>query len=206
MEFWNETSTQKSWNILLNLKKAEFSFILIGGWAAYLWTKKHKSKDIDIALEDIKDIDILKGSYDLRKNDNLKKYEIKIDEIDVDIYVPYYSSLAVPVEDLKKYSTVIQGIKVVAPEMLLLLKQGAELDRKDSVKGLKDRVDVMTLLCCCDIDFNKYSEMLDKYGKKEFFTRLKEIVNSFKEIKYLDLNPREFKLRKKEIVEKMNKQ
>ena len=200
MEFWNETLTQKSWNILLNLKN--FNFILIGGWAAYLWTKKHKSKDIDIALENIKEIDFLKNNYDLRKNDNLKKYEIIIEEIDIDIYVPYYSELAVPVEDLKKYSTLIQGIKVVIPEILLLLKQGAEFDRKDSVKGLKDRVDIMTLLCYCDIDFKKYKELLGNYRKKQFQKRLKEIINGFKDIKYLDLNPREFKLKKKAILER----
>jgi hypothetical protein len=201
MEFWNETLTQKSWNLLLGLEKAEFKFVLIGGWAAYLWTKKHKSKDIDIVLEDIKEIDILKANYDLRKNDNLRKYEIKMEEIDIDIYVPYYSRLAVPAEDIKKYSTLVQGIKVVVPEMLLLLKQGAELDRKDSIKGLKDRVDIMTLLCNCEIDFRKYREILGKYGKKHFMARLKEIINRFKDIKYLDLNPREFKLRKKKIVD-----
>lgn len=201
MEFWSDTLTQKSWEILLRMKKAEFNFVLIGGWAAYLWTKKHKSKDIDIILEDIKDIDILKNNYDLRKNDNLKKYEIKIEEIDIDIYVPYYSRLAMAVEDISKYSTSIQGIKVVIPEVLLLLKQGAELDRKDSVKGLKDRIDIMTLLCYCDINFKKYTKLLEEQGKKQFIHRLKEIVSGFKEIKYLDLNPREYKLRKKKIVD-----
>jgi hypothetical protein len=203
MEFWSDELTQKSWNILLNLRKSSFKFILIGEWAAYLWTKKHKSKDIDIALADIKDIEILKNSYDLRKNDNLKKYEIKIEEIDIDIYVPYYSELAAPVEELKKHTTMIQGIKVVIPEMLLLLKQGAELDRKDSVKGLKDRIDIMTLLCCCDIDFKKYRELLESYDKKHFLGRLKEIINTFREIKYLDLNPREFKLKKEDAMKKL---
>lgn len=204
MEFWSDTLTQKSWDVLLRMKKAEFSFVLIGGWAAYLWTKKHKSKDIDIVLENLKDLDILKNNYDLRKNDNLKKYEIKIEEIDIDIYVPFYSRLAMAVEDISKHSTLVQGIKVVIPEVLLLLKQGAELDRKDSVKGLKDRIDIMTLLCNCDIDFRKYRELLEKYGKKPFLDRLKGIVNGFKEIRYLDLNPREYKLKKKWILDALN--
>jgi len=51
MEFWNNTLTEKSWKILQQLKKENFDFVLIGGWAAYLWTKLHKSKDIDIVIK-----------------------------------------------------------------------------------------------------------------------------------------------------------
>ena len=43
MEFWNSLLTQKSWELLQKLSKEKFRFILIGGWAAYLWTKQHKS-------------------------------------------------------------------------------------------------------------------------------------------------------------------
>jgi len=138
MEFWNSLLTEKSWNILLELSKEPFDFILIGGWAAYLWTNLHKSKDVDIVLEDIQALDYLKKKYNLKKNDNLKKYEIQFEEIDVDIYVPFYSKLAIPAEEIKKYATRIKGLKVVKPEALLILKQGAELERKESVKGNKD--------------------------------------------------------------------
>ena len=60
MEFWNSLLTEKSWNILQELKKENFRFIVIGGWAMYLWTKQHKSKDIDIILPAIKDLEFLK--------------------------------------------------------------------------------------------------------------------------------------------------
>ena len=49
-EFWNELVTQASWERLQELSK-EIDFVLIGGWAAYLWTGKHKSKDIDIIVD-----------------------------------------------------------------------------------------------------------------------------------------------------------
>jgi hypothetical protein len=154
-------------------------------------------------LRDFRDLSFLKENYDLRKNDSLKKYEIKIDEIDVDIYVPYYSRLGIPAEDMKTYATKVQGITAAIPEALLILKQGAELARKDSVKGLKDRIDIMSLLCFQNLDFKKYRELLEKYKNKAFSGRLKEIVKGFTEAKYLDFNPRELKLKKKALLEKM---
>ena len=110
-DFWNSLLTEKSWNILIRISKEPFKFIIIGGWATYLWTKQHKSKDIDIALKDIKEIDYLKNNYNLKKNDNLKKYEIVFDNIDLDIYVPYFSKLSIPIEDLNEFSTKIEVFK-----------------------------------------------------------------------------------------------
>jgi len=202
MEFWNSLLTEKSWNILKELTKKPVEFTLIGGWAAYLWTKLHKSKDIDIIV-DINNLQYFKENYNLIKNDRLKKYEVKFQEIDLDIYVPHYSKLAIPVEDVLEHITKIQNIKVVVPEVLLILKQGAEIERRESVKGGKDRVDIMTLIFYTDIDFEKYSSLLKRYKLADYYTRLKEIINSFREIEYLGLNPREFKLRKKEALEKL---
>lgn len=117
----------------------------------------------------------------------------------------------------------MQNFKVVIPEMLLILKQGAEQDREKSVKGEKDRIDIMTLLFYTDIDFKKYFKILKKYDLEHFYKtqrnskgisgvqkiskklswRLKRIINSFEEIDYLDLNPREFKLKKEETLKKL---
>ena len=46
-ELWNEVVVEKSYEILNNLK-AELDFVVIGGWASWLYTKTVKSKDIDI--------------------------------------------------------------------------------------------------------------------------------------------------------------
>ncbi len=205
MEFWSSLLTEKSWNLLKELSKKDFQFIVIGGWAAYLWTKLHKSKDIDIIVPDFKGLEYLKKNYDLRKNDSLKKYEIKFEEIDVDIYVPYYSKLALPIEDIKSHVTKIENMQVASPEVLLILKQGAEIERKDSVKGSKDRIDIMALLLFSEIDFKKYNSLLEKHNLKHYLNRLFSIINNFNEIKYLDLNPREFKLKKRELLRKLGK-
>lgn len=49
MEFWNDISTLKSWELLKKLNK-KLHFIIIGGWGIYLWTHALKSKDIDVLL------------------------------------------------------------------------------------------------------------------------------------------------------------
>lgn len=201
-EFWNSLLTEKSWNLLIKISKEPFKFIVIGGWAVYLWTKLHKSKDIDIALTEIKELDYLK-QYTLKKNDNLKKYEIIFDEIDVDIYVPYFSKLTIPVEDLTAYTAKIEGLTVLKPEVLLILKQGAEFERKESVKGTKDQIDIMALLLYADMNFKLYFDLLKKYRLENYFARLKSIINNFSEYDYLELNPRQFKMKKSELLKKL---
>jgi hypothetical protein len=203
MDYWNNILTEKSWEILQKIKKEKFEFILIGGWAAYLWTNSHKSKDIDIVIKDFNDLNFLKNRYNLIKNDALKKYEIKFEEIDLDIYVPFFSRLAIRVEDIKNHTTIISNFEVVKPELLLILKQGAEQDREKSIKGEKDRIDIITLLLNAEINFNEYLKLLKKYGLEHFYERLKNIILNFKEIRYIDLNPREFKLKKEEIIKKL---
>ena len=204
-EFWNSLLTEKSWNLLINISKEPFKFIVIGGWAAYLWTKLHKSKDIDIVIADIKEIDYLKQKYNLKKNDNLKKYEISFEDIDVDIYVPYFSKLPIPVEDLANYTARVEGLTVLKPEALMILKQGAEIKRKETVKGTKDQIDIMALLIYTNFNAKHYFELLKKYKLENYFSRLKNIINNFKEYNYLELNPRQFKMRKKKVLEKLSK-
>jgi len=144
----------------------------------------------------------IKNEYKLIKNDRLKKYEIKFGEIDVDIYVPYYSKLSLPIEGLKNYFTVVEGFKVVTPEILLILKQGAELDRGNSVKGQKDRIDIMSLLFYSDIDFKKYNEIIKKYNLN-YAAELKRIIKGFKDLKHLNTNAKDFKKIKNELLEKI---
>src|SRR3989338_6441330 len=174
MEYWHDLVTEKSWKLLQQLK-GKFKFILIGGWAVYLLARTQKSKDIDVIV-DIKTLQQIKSSYDLRKNDALRKYEIKVDEVDVDIYVPFYSRLAIPLEKVE--SQKIEGFDVAKPEELLILKQGAELDRRHSEKGEKDGIDIMSLLLNCDVDFERYKKILKGSGKEELINELLRLVKN----------------------------
>ncbi|MBI4149013.1 hypothetical protein HY491_01065, partial [Candidatus Woesearchaeota archaeon] len=65
MEYWNDLITQKSWEALQKLKNVRF--VLIGGWAAYLWTRSHKSKDVDIIV-DVDELEKIKNDFMVHKN------------------------------------------------------------------------------------------------------------------------------------------
>lgn len=200
--FWNSLLTEKSWRILQELRK-KHDFILIGGWAVYLLTKSQKSKDIDIVVG-IKELEKLKQE-NLSKNDRLKKYEIKKEEIDVDIYLEYYSELAIPVEDIKNYSIQIEGFSIPCPELMLVLKQEAWLNRKDSIKGEKDKIDIASLVFLSEINFKKYFEISKRYKKVSFVESLENLVKEFKDFEKVGLGIRELKMKKKEILEKLKK-
>ncbi|MEX2017222.1 MAG: hypothetical protein WD876_02005 [Candidatus Pacearchaeota archaeon] len=202
MEFWNSQLTEKSWKLLQELKK-KYNFILIGGWATYLWVRQQKSKDIDIVVE-IKELQKLK-SENLSKNHNLKKYEIKSDEIDVDIYVSYFSKLTIAPENLKKYIKKIEGFNVVSSEVLIILKQGAYEDRKNSVKGEKDKIDIMSLLFFSDVDIGAYKSILKEYSLDHYARNLIDLLKNFKDYDYLNLTPREFKFKKRTMLDEFKK-
>lgn len=202
-EFWNEEVTRASWVRLTEIAK-QFDFILIGGWAVYLWTKAHKSKDIDIVV-DYKTLDALKSSFGLVKNERLKKYEIKQDSFDIDVYVSHYSRLAVPVEALSRHVSSVEGIKIVVPEMLVILKQGAEIERSLSIKGRKDSIDLLTLLVYSGFDLKKYRTMLKEFKLERYEDELNRIVRSFSrdDLQYLGMGHQEFVKWKRGFLDKM---
>lgn len=202
MEFWNSQLTEKSWKILQELRK-KYNFILIGGWAIYLWTRQQKSKDIDIVVE-ISELQKFKNES-LSKNDNLKKYEIKIEEIDVDIYASHFSKLAIAPENLKKYTKKVEGFNVVSPEALIILKQGAYEDRKDSIKGEKDKIDILSLLFFSGVNFKSYKSILKEYSLIHYIENLISLIRNFKDYNYLHFTPREFKLKKELILNELRK-
>lgn len=202
MDFWNSQLTEKSWKLLQKLRE-KYNFILIGGWAAYLWTKQQKSKDIDIVV-DIAELQNLKQE-NLSKNDSLKKYEIKFEDVDVDIYVPYFSKLAIPAEDLHEYASKTEGFNVAVPEALLVLKQGAEADRENSVKGEKDRLDIVSLLFFSEPNLKKYSLILKKYSLEDFVEKLISILRNFTDYSSLNLTQRELKLKKQQILKNLGR-
>jgi len=203
MEFWNDIATDKSWKVLINLTK-KYDFVIIGGWATYLLTKAIKSKDIDIVV-DFEELEKFKMDFNLKKNIHLKKYEAIKDDISIDIYVPFFSELIIPAEDMIKNTISVQGIKIVRPELLLILKQQAEFERKDSIKGLKDRVDILNIIINSEIDLKKYFTFIKKYNLKKYPKRLIDITQtSKKEFEYLGVkNPRKIKLIKKDLIKKL---
>ena len=205
-EFWHESLTEESWKKLQELSK-EYSLTVIGGWSVWLWTKQHKSRDIDIIV-DFKGLAELKERYVLEKNERLKKYEIKLHGFDVDIYVPFYSKLALPIEGLLKEKVKIDGINTVSAQALLALKQGAEIERRNTVKGQKDRIDILALLFYAPISLQKYFALLKQFKKDEFAKELAAEIALFNpkdSERYLGIKFGDFAKKKKKLLEQIKK-
>ena len=139
-EYWDDIITSQSWEKLVEINK-QYDFVLIGGWAVWLYTRALKSKDIDIIVS-FEELSKLKDNFALHKNARLSKYEIKELNYDIDVYVEHFSNLGLPAEAIAKESQDLDGFTVPKPEMLLIAKQCAFRDRQGSIKGEKDKIDI----------------------------------------------------------------
>lgn len=200
-EFYHDLVTEKSFKILQDLKR-KFDFILIGGWAIFLYTRALKSKDIDIVI-DYDQLEKFKREFNIFKNERLKKYEAKIEEIDIDIYLPYFSDLGFPIEEIKNYLQSIEGFKTPIPEILLILKVKTHTERKGTTKGEKDFLDIFSLISNEKIDWQKYKKLIEKYNLEEVNQKLKDIISSVKALPQLNLLNHQISRLKKKILKKL---
>lgn len=197
-EFYHDLTTKKSFEALQDLKR-KFKFILIGGWAVFLYTRALKSKDIDLIL-DYDELEKFKREFEVSKNERLKKYEAKIDEIDIDIYLPFYSDLGLAVEEIQKYCQSREGFLLPLPEILLILKTYVFKERQGTTKGKKDLIDIFSLLMKDLIDWQKYKDLVKKYNLQGFNQELKNLISSQTAIPELGLlNHQISKLKKKTL-------
>jgi hypothetical protein len=88
MEFWHSGLVESSWNTLQQLKN-RYEFTLVGGWEVYLYTRALKSKDIGIIV-DYSVLEALGREFPLKKNVRLRKYELLLGGVEIDIYVPFF--------------------------------------------------------------------------------------------------------------------
>jgi len=200
-EFYHDLIIEKSFKILQDLRR-KFDFILIGGWAIFLYTKALKSKDIDIII-DYDELEKFKKEFDIVKNERLKKYEAKVEQIDIDIYLPYYSNIGLRVEEVKKYTQSIEGFEVPIPEVLLILKTYTFFQRKNTTKGRKDLIDIFSLLSKEIINWQQYKELIKKYDLEEIDKKLKELIFSTKSLPELNLLNHQLSRLKRKILKNL---
>jgi len=200
-EFYHDLITEKSFKILQDLKR-KFKFVLIGGWAIYLYAKALKSKDIDIII-DYDELEKLKKEFNVSKNERLKKYEVKIEEVDIDIYLPFFSNLGFPVEEIKNYCQSIEGFLAPLPEILIILKTGTYFERRETIKGSKDLIDIFSLLKEGQINWKTYKEIIEKYNLNEMNDKLKKIISSQRVIPELNLLNHQISKLKKEVLKNL---
>ncbi len=204
MEFWHSELVERSWNLLQQLRK-RYEFTLVGGWAVYLYTRALKSKDIDLVV----DYGVLEGlarDFPLKKNVRLRKYELSLGGVEIDIYVPFFSVLGIPVEEVAAHVTILEGFRVPRPEVLLILKQAVELGRAGTVKGFKDRLDILFLLIHAPIDWDGYRVLVMKHSLDGYPDRLVEILETA-EKEFVELgiaSPRRIKLLREKILREIS--
>lgn len=202
MELWNEIVVEKSYNVL-NRIKTELDFVIIGGWASWFHTKTVKSKDIDmyVNFEDFFNFQKIladRGIF-ISLNQKLKKYEAKIDEVEIDIYTPKYCDLIVPCKDVfsEKWYKKIGGFKVILPEPFLILKLNAEENRSGTIKGFKDRIDILSMIYKIDLDKKLLSDIEKRYNFAAKNKILEIIKTSNEEFRYFFPEWRNLRLLKK---------
>lgn len=198
MNFYHNLITQKSWELLKNLRR-QYDFILIGGWAVFLYSSALKSKDIDLVCEyDV--LEKLKSDFAVNKNERLKKYEATGAEVDIDIYVPFYSNPGLPAEALKDFAVSSEGFKTVKKEALAILKQKALKERANTVKGRKDLIDLISLFSLDDFGWSGYKKICRDYQLEEYADFAKKAIEKVSRLEELDLNVHRMSRLKKKIL------
>lgn len=201
MQYYHDLVTQKSWEELKKLQKT-VKFVLIGGWATYLYTKTLKSKDIDILIG-FDQLPVLEKQYTLFKNDRLQKYEAVKEEVQIDIYLPHYSDIGIPIEDLIHKKQEVEGFTLLESNYLLVLKLFTLTRRGRTPKGRKDFIDILALIQSRIIDCSEVKSIISKYHFRKVLQVFKEFLNEHYELPELDLNQHHFSKMKKEIFSKI---
>jgi len=179
VELWREDAIERSWQVLKRLHELA-DFVTIGGWGVHLWARKLKSRDIDIYMDQDNfyrlQAEALKAGFTIKRNPRLKKFEALIEGVEVDIYTPFMCNLVVPCLDVIREGLVsnIEGFKVAAPEVLLILKAQAAGERWHSEKGIKDRADIISLLAFVDLKFGLLKKLLEKYDPRKSLRKIIE--------------------------------
>lgn len=200
MEFYHNIITEKSFKVLQTLRK-QFKFILIGGWAVFLYAHSLKSKDIDLII-DYDELNKLKENYEVFKNERLKKYELKLEGADVDIYLPHYSELGIDISRIQKSAVIREGFKIPKLEILFLLKLYAYNQRQGSLKGKKDEIDIFSLAFLPEFNWEEYKKFVNEFQFENYHQFFISLLKRTTNIPSLAINEQKMAKERKEIINK----
>lgn len=144
--------------------------ILIGGWATFVRVGGEISLDIDLitSQESRHRLEQLMTDLSPSNNHQGRKLRATIDDVHLDIYLPYESQLGgklrLKVEVLAEYPDELSFEKwtLLRPEAHITTKMAALLDRHFSEKGQKDAREILALLKLEGIDPALAAEVLDR--------------------------------------------
>lgn len=198
MEIYHYLITEKSFKFLQTLRR-RYQFILIGGWAVFLYAHSLKSKDIDLIV-DYEELAKLKNDYDIVKNERLKKYEIKQDGVDIDIYLPHYSDLGIEIPRIQKKCVTREGFTVPQMEILFLLKLYVHQERQGSLKGKKDEIDILSLARLPEFDWSNYLKLAQAFDFKKEHRHFLTFLKATRRAPELGINDQQMAKLKKHIL------
>ena len=144
--------------------------ILIGGWATFVRVGGEISLDIDLitSQESRHKLEQLMTDLSPSNNHQGRKLRATIDNVHLDIYLPYESQLGgklrLKVEVLAEYPDELSFEKwtLLRLEAHIATKMAALLDRHFSEKGQKDAREILALLKLEDVDPVVAAEVLDR--------------------------------------------
>ncbi|MDH6238406.1 hypothetical protein [Cryobacterium sp. CG_9.6] len=144
--------------------------ILIGGWATFVRVGGEISLDIDLitSQESRHKLEQLMTDISTSNNHQGKKLRATIDNVHLDIYLPYESQLGgklrLKVEMLAEYPDEVSFEKwtLLRLEAHIATKMAALLDRHFSEKGQKDAREILALLKQDGVDATVAAEILDR--------------------------------------------
>lgn len=209
---WDEDLMLKSFEFLKRLKVLDMDMVLIGGWAVYFLTQYHMSRDIDFILQDREFWKLrtyILGLGGREKASGLKKTGFSIEDVKLDVYCESKSALAIPIDEIyqKQLFVVIEGVKILKPEHLLILKLKAAEARGHSMKGLKDRCDILALCLKTDLDFSVFKAICQDHFMADMPQKLEELILSCqKEFNYVmqkEIIPSKLKRTKKDLINRL---
>lgn len=120
-------------------------FIVIGGWAAFAHGSGQLSLDGD-ALISYSALGTLRDLYEVTPNHRMHKEQFRGPTgHDIDLYVERMHGLAVPFDEAQACAQQHDGLLVICPEHLTILKLKAEAERRGTGKGDKDALDLIYL-------------------------------------------------------------
>lgn len=170
----NKSNKEKFLEIVKLVEEAseltDSTIIVIGGVATYLYSIKSEIDDDIIEFSHDGDFVISNQSLDdlqeyygvANKNMRLKKHELKINDVDYDLYTEDKHTLLYSYKEMSEHSELIGTIRVPCIEHLIKLKTIAYNDRKSSAKGEKDKRDLIRLMYSANNELLDYEVLLEK--------------------------------------------
>jgi hypothetical protein len=120
--------------------------------------------------------------------------------VQIDVYLPHYSQLGLPVDLLRDHTRSVEGFTLLAPAYLLALKLHTLAERARTPKGEKDFLDCLALLQAGVADLKEAAALLKRYDRTEGLGTFRTLLGEHREVPELSLNAHHLARLKKRLL------